>query len=177
MSDEQLFCVLSQAALSGVSAPRTLCLEGSIQGHKVNILVDSGSSHSFISEVLAQQLKGVSPLHSALTVQVANGDKVTCSKQMLQAKWYVDAYSFNSDLKVLPLSSYDMIIGMDWLEQCSPMKVHWKNKWLVLPYSGSSIVLHGVHSEAPVGTVVQVCAVEISVSEEGVQVSMPPAVQ
>jgi hypothetical protein len=30
----------------------------------------------------------------------------------------------------LPLSFYDIIVGMDWLERFSPMKVDWKLKWM-----------------------------------------------
>lgn len=33
---------------------------------------------------------------------------------------------------------------MDWLESFSPMKVHWKEKWLAIPYQGSTVVLQGM---------------------------------
>jgi hypothetical protein len=39
------------------------------------------------------------------------------------AVWSIQGYEFHSNLKVLPLASYDMILGMDWLEAFSPMKV------------------------------------------------------
>jgi hypothetical protein len=69
--DEHLFLTLSMAALSGLPAPKTLSLSGVIQGLKARILVDSGSSHSFISDNLAVQLFGVIPLQASMTVQVA----------------------------------------------------------------------------------------------------------
>jgi hypothetical protein len=31
---------------------------------------------------------------------------------------------FEHDLRILPLDSYDLILGMDWLELYSPMEVH-----------------------------------------------------
>jgi hypothetical protein len=37
---------------------------------------------------------------------------------------------FFSGLKILPLSFYDVIVGMDWLESNSPMRVDWLNKWI-----------------------------------------------
>jgi len=40
--DTQLFLTLSVAAVSGLHSPRTMCLRGAIQGHQVQILVDSG---------------------------------------------------------------------------------------------------------------------------------------
>jgi hypothetical protein len=151
-SHDELFMTLSV-----VPAPRTLCLHGIIQKHPVTILVDSGSSHSFVSASLAFQLTGVQALSSELSVQVANGERFSCSTYFPQASWAVDGYDFSSDLRVLPLSSYDIILGIDWLEQFSPMKVGWRLKWLALPYKGSTILLHGAAPEAPEGTVIQVC--------------------
>jgi hypothetical protein len=31
--------------------------------------------------------------------------------------WYTQGHKFTTGLKVLPLSSYDIILGMDWLEK------------------------------------------------------------
>jgi hypothetical protein len=45
--------------------------------------------------------------------------------------------------KVLSLGSYDMIIGIDWLEAFSPMKVHWLHKWMLIPYGSIQILLQG----------------------------------
>jgi hypothetical protein len=43
-------------------------LSGSIQGCDVVMLVDSGSSHSFLSRVVAAQLQGVAPMSKVLHV-------------------------------------------------------------------------------------------------------------
>lgn len=69
-----------------------------------------------------------------------------------------------------------MIIGMDWLESFNPMLVHWKNKWLSIPYQGSSIVLHGDMPESPVQLLLQVCSLDIS-STQAASVPLLPAVQ
>jgi hypothetical protein len=47
-------------------------------------------------------------------------------------------------MRILPLHNYDMIIGMDWLETHSPMKVHWKHKWMSIPHQGSQALLQGI---------------------------------
>jgi uncharacterized protein len=43
---------------------------------EILILIDSGSSHSFISAQVAAQLQGVSVSASPIQVQVANGTSV-----------------------------------------------------------------------------------------------------
>lgn len=142
----------------------------------MQILVDSGSSHSFVGAHLADKLQGVSSVHSPVAVRVANGHSLPCDFQVLQAQWLVDSYSFVSDLKIIALSSYDMIIGMDWLELFSPMKIPWKQKWLTIPYQGSFVTLYGVQHEVPVGTVVTVCAIEVSTAGDSVTASIPPEI-
>jgi hypothetical protein len=52
-ASEQIYLTLSCATVSGLPAPKTLCLSGTIQDHAIKILVDSGSSHSFIAASLA----------------------------------------------------------------------------------------------------------------------------
>lgn len=119
-------------------------LQGKIQGHDMLVLVDSGSSHTFISQTLAQMLVGVQQLKSPVQVQVANGNLLQCTAFLPQAQWSVSDYSFALDLKILPLHHFDMILGMDWLESFSPMKIHWKHKWMAIPYDGTTALLQGM---------------------------------
>jgi hypothetical protein len=53
-----------------------------------------------------------------------------------------------------------MIIGMDWLESFSPMQVHWKDKWLSIPYEGTSVVLRGDLADTPETLFLQVYALD-----------------
>lgn len=48
------------------------------------------------------------------------------------------------NLKILPLKCYDIIVGLDWLEISSPMKVHWSEKWMSFYYQGKKVKLQGV---------------------------------
>lgn len=70
---DQLFLTLSLAAISGAPFPRTICLQGDLQNNSIRILLDSGSSHTFISQELSTKLQGVIPMPSSIKVQVANG--------------------------------------------------------------------------------------------------------
>jgi hypothetical protein len=37
-----------------------------------------------------------------------------------------------------------MVVGMDWLERYSPMKIQWPNKWLTIPYQKGQVTLQGI---------------------------------
>jgi hypothetical protein len=49
-----------------------------------------------------------------------------------------------------------MILGYDWLQQFSPMKVRWGAKWLSIPYGKTYVLLHGILSQLQPGDRVQV---------------------
>jgi hypothetical protein len=72
-------------------------------------------------------------------------------------QWEIQGYVFAGDLKVLPLKYYDIILGYDWLEAFSPMKIHWGAKWMSLPYEGTTAIMWGILFELQVGDVVQLC--------------------
>jgi hypothetical protein len=110
---------------------------------------------------LVQSLSGVQLLQATVQVQVANGAVLQCTSHIPDAKWLVQGYSFSTDLKILP-SAYDMILGLDWLASFSPMQVHWDQKWISIPYEGSTAMLFGEFANLPVGSVVQVCLIQES---------------
>ncbi|CAD6333962.1 unnamed protein product [Miscanthus lutarioriparius] len=164
------FLLLSADASSPSIHPRTLQFTGLIQGRSIRVLVDSGSTHSFLDVRLAASLSGVQPLPTPTRVAVANGGSVACEAQIQYAEWSIQGYTFHSTLKLIPIGSYDMIIGMDWLQAFSPMKVHWVQKWIQIQYG--SVVLQG---ELPIPsecTLVQVFQVNDSEPEPVIPVEV-----
>lgn len=148
-------------ALSGTAGPKTLQLQGIIQGTPIKILVDSGSTNSFISEPIAQLLSDRPMQPVNVRVKVANGGVMQCSAVFPSSPWTMQGYSFAQDLRVLPLQAYDLVLGMDWLEKYSPMKVHWGNKWMLIPHQGASVLLQGIISSDPKELVVQLLSVQL----------------
>jgi hypothetical protein len=76
---------LSENAVLGTESPKYMRLVGQIQDHTILIPVDSWSSHTFLSQSVAQQLAGFSLLPHQLKVKVANGDDIVCKWQLLNA--------------------------------------------------------------------------------------------
>lgn len=159
---DQLFMSISNSAWLGSEKHQTLKLHGSIQQQPLLILLDSGSSHTFVNEKLLPVLQGVQPVSRPLKVQVANGTLVVCSHQLLQAHWYIHEYEFVSDIKFLPLPCFDMVVGMDWLSSFSPMRVDWAQKWLTIPYNGHNVRLQGQSQVIPNCTVIELLSLETS---------------
>lgn len=115
---------ISKAAIQGASSARAVQFQGLVQDCPVHILIDSGSSASFLSSLIAQQLSAISSEAASTSVQVAGGGILHSPGILHQVPWSIDQYSLSLDFRTLLLSSYDVIIGMDWLETHSPMQVH-----------------------------------------------------
>ncbi|WVZ83774.1 hypothetical protein U9M48_030879 [Paspalum notatum var. saurae] len=49
--------------------------------------------------------------------------------------WVIQGVQFSTSFKILPLNCYDAILGMEWIEQFSPMSVQWAEKWLSFVYN------------------------------------------
>jgi hypothetical protein len=94
-----------------------------------------------------------------------------------QAIWFIGDLAFQSDLRVLPLTAYDVIIGMDWLECYSPMRVHWKFKWMEIPYGNQSVKLQGVVPAIPEEILVQLCIISPQATHSSTVQLLPAEIQ
>lgn len=104
---------ISKTALTGGVSPKAFQLRAWIQGREVLMLVDSGSTTSFINEQLAASIQGVQPLPRAYQVRVADGGTLTCSASAPKCQWCSQGHQFTTDMKMLALGTYDAILGMD----------------------------------------------------------------
>lgn len=142
-SDGEVFA-LSHCANIGIQGKKTIRLAGKVQDRDILILIDSGSTGTFLSESTAALLKCPVQTVAPIQVTVANGDKVTSTQQVSQFTWWTQGHVFSTDVRILPLPFYDMVLGMDWLETHSPMWIHWRRKLLRFSHQGSRISLKGV---------------------------------
>ena len=132
---EQLLLALSHDAQMGSHSHRTIQFQGTIHGKSVVVLVDSGSSSSFLAASVADQLPHLPRSPVTVSVKIANGQLLRCTVAIQNCQFNIEGHQFQHDLKILHLDSYDLILGMDWLEQYSPMHIHWKSKWIKAPLS------------------------------------------
>ena len=74
-SEDEVFS-LSQAATVGVQGRKTIKITGLVNSQEILILIDSGSSSSFLSQKTADTLKRDLTSAPPVTVTVANGEKI-----------------------------------------------------------------------------------------------------
>ena len=90
---------------------------GKIVDQSISILIDPGSTHSYISPRVVEVCSLRKVKHSkSWLVQLATGTKRKANLAVEKCPLVINGLSTCIDLNVLPLSSYDVLIGMDWLE-------------------------------------------------------------
>uniref|UniRef100_A0ACD6ARB6 Uncharacterized protein n=1 Tax=Avena sativa TaxID=4498 RepID=A0ACD6ARB6_AVESA len=138
---------ISAAAVEGSQGSTTMRFQGLVQNQEVLMLVDSGSSHTFISAELAERLPYTRNKISPMRVKVANGGMMHCTHELQNVEWWTQGVQFKTTFKILPLGSYDIILGFDWLSSHSPMNVHWGEQKMNFQLGGRTISLSGAHSD------------------------------
>ncbi|XP_026383257.1 uncharacterized protein LOC113278706 [Papaver somniferum] len=108
---------ISLHALTWTTTHETIKIYGHLNKHHVTVLIDTGSTHSFIDATLISKLGlHVSPTGHML-VTVANGDNTISQGICHNLTWEMQGYQFSANLRALPLGGCDIVLGDDWLRQ------------------------------------------------------------
>jgi hypothetical protein len=143
------FCQLSLNALSGTEVGDVMKVRALVQNKVMLILIDSGSSHSFVSEHFVKTV-GIQTLQTTpRQVKLAKGQLMITDQWVPALEWWADGHTLKHDMKVLPMSSYDAILDYDWLKIHSPMDCHWEDRTMTFDDQGQEIKLRGVKPKIP----------------------------
>ncbi|KAM0887617.1 hypothetical protein ACQ4PT_028880 [Festuca glaucescens] len=135
---------LSIHAMAGTEGSETLRLRAMVGNQVLLILVDSGSSNSFINASMAERLQCSRQTIESVPVKIANGQYMHCTEMVPDLTWWCQGETFSTSLRVLELGAYDAILGIDWLKQHSPMVTDWENHCLAFPYNNKFVKLKGI---------------------------------
>ena len=138
------FCQLSLNALAGTAHGDAMQLQALVQNKTMLTLVDTGSSHSFVSAAFLDTV-GIKPIPTTpKQVKLANGQILLSDLWVPNMPWLCNGYTLHADMRVLDITAFDAILGYDWLKPLSPMSCHWAQKTMEFSYQGHSICLQGV---------------------------------
>ncbi|KAL4363523.1 hypothetical protein GQ457_04G038370 [Hibiscus cannabinus] len=133
---------ISINALTGNVGHSTIRIQGTIKGKPLSILVDSGSTHSFITSGWAKE--GVELVYTnPLVITVANGEKLLSNAKSNQLEWKMQGYLFEHDFRVLPMGGSDMVLGVDWMRKYSPIVMDFNAMTLSFKREEQNIILQG----------------------------------
>jgi hypothetical protein len=143
---------ISLNAIIGNSTAEMMKLFIRLGAKTVMALVDSGSTHLFISTEAACHLDLELIFHTDLQVRVASTD--VC--QGIQ--FFINKEAFIMDFFIIPLAGYEMVLGVQWLRTLGPIlwdfanvcMSYWHNDhridWRGVATLGATTVVHTLAS-------------------------------
>jgi len=138
-----------QLASDSMRSRKLIKLTSSIGGQQVVCLVDSGASGNFISCGFAKQhslhLHSLPSDHTS-RVTLADGSQQSAVGVLKGVELHLQSYSTSLDLVAIPLSGYDVILGMPWLEDANPI-IDWRRKTIQVK-QGEEI--HSISSDSSI---------------------------
>lgn len=93
-ADEQVCLALSHDAAMGSSGQRTIRFHGTISGIPVVVLIDLGSSSSFLASSIADQLPQLARAPVKASVKIANGQVLQCTSAILDYQFSLQDHNF-----------------------------------------------------------------------------------
>lgn len=140
------FGTLSLNTIAGTDEGEVMRLRALVNNNVMLMLVDSGSSHCFVSSIFLQKV-GIQPvLAPPKVVQVANGEVLISDQVVPQLAWWIQGHTFTCDMRVLHLEAYDCILGYDWLKQNNPIIHHGEHKTMEFCHNGAQVTIQGVQT-------------------------------
>jgi predicted aspartyl protease len=104
---------LSLHAISGRPLQKSIQLRALVQNQTLIILVDSGSSHTFLNSVVAQKLEVEATPIAPLSVRVVNGNILSCNYEVKDFSCWIQGHTLQMDVKIIDMGAYDLVLGMD----------------------------------------------------------------
>ena len=112
---------------------------GSLKGCK--ILIDSGATRNFIRTDVVKQLHlQQKQYNKPVKVTIADGNSTEYNGYIKQLRFQLNRTEFKDQFDVFPLTHYDAILGISWLEKENPQP-NWITKTLRVTKNSESIEL------------------------------------
>jgi hypothetical protein len=124
---------------------RTMQVFVTTHGMVLRALLDSGSTHNFVDSEAATCVGIMFSRRAGFSVAVANGNHVVSSGSYTDLKIDIAGELFT--IYGLSLGSYEMILGVQWLESLGPMLWDFMHRTLVFHRDGSMV--HWLASAPP----------------------------
>ena len=141
---------VSVHAIEGFHTNKTITLTGRRGHQNFSILIDGGSTHSFLYEHTATKLRCELVQTRPMKVQVANGNHLVSQYECRDFSWKIDDKEFKTAVRTLPMGGYDLVLGVDWIGSFGLVTFDYKKLLLQFQYQGKRVTLKGnSHSNNP----------------------------
>ena len=120
-------------------------IEGTINNQPISILIDPGASLSYISPRIVELYKLVpKKFDKSWLVRLATGTKWKVTSLVRNCKLMMNDSITHVNVNILPLGSYDFLIGMDCLEEHKVVLKYFEKTFTCTDDNGNNIKVRGI---------------------------------
>ena len=120
-------------------------IESRIHNKTISILIDLGGSLSYVSPSIAENSNmRLKKFEKYWLVQLATGTKRKVVNYVESCEMFMSHSKTQVKLNVFPLGSYDVLIGMDWLERHQVFLNCFHKTFTCLNDKGERITVKGI---------------------------------
>lgn len=135
---------ISLQAMMGECGLTTMRVVGEVGKHKLNILLDSGNTLSFLQEETAKKLGCLTHSDKPILVRVADGQKLIITQRAGYFRWSVQGHESQYSPRLLRIEGCDMILRGYWLRFCTPIELDYKNMKFTFTLNGKRVELNAL---------------------------------
>ncbi|XP_075088158.1 uncharacterized protein LOC142170209 [Nicotiana tabacum] len=119
-------------------------VSGIIKNRNLSVLVDSGSTHSFIDEQIVKETE-YHPLYSTpIRVPIADDSYMYCSSTCPKFTWNMTGKTFKEDLRIIKLGACDIVLGNEWMKKFNPTTFDHEQQTVTIGKKGNRVVLQAI---------------------------------
>jgi hypothetical protein len=141
--------IISLNSLTGFSAPQTLKLIGYIKHRKVIILVDSGSTHTFIHRRVAHETHCYIHAVNNFQIMIANGGSMKCGGCCENVCLQIGGYHLKYHMFSIDMGGCDIVLGVDWLRNLGPIPMDFKELTMQFDQEGQKYNIQFIIVSSP----------------------------
>jgi hypothetical protein len=113
-------------------------VEGKINNQTIAILIGSGGSHIYVDPNIVERFHFPrSKIGKYWLVQLATRDKRIINEMVKACPMDTNGLSTKAYLNIIPLGSYDFLIGMDWFDQHHVFLEYYNREFIFLYKEGN----------------------------------------
>ncbi|KAJ4812719.1 polyprotein [Rhynchospora pubera] len=133
--------VITMCSDQSASKLQTLKFKGDFDHIPICVLIDTGSTHSFVNPSLIDTERWPVSHTTPLNVRIANGTAMTTSTKCDSFCFTLQHHQLSGSVRLLNIQGYDVILGMDWLSLHGPMMIDWETGKVHLHKDGEEFQL------------------------------------
>eukprot|EP00253_Pinus_taeda_P007083 PITA_07083 len=132
-----------------ISSPQMLKIRGFIKHRPVVVLIDSGSTHNFIHQKVAEMVHCFVREISNFQVQIADGGTMKCEGRCENVKLQMGDYQLKTHMFSIHMGGYDIVLGVDWLHTLGPITMDFQELYMSFKQNNHKHTLRGFQAGAP----------------------------